>query len=186
MHFNAHSELAGRHAFLSASKYHWTNYDDEKMELTYRRALAAQRGTELHEFAATAIRLKINMPRNTKTLNQYVNDALGFRMTPEQVLFYSVNAFGTADAISFKKGMLRIHDLKTGVTPSSVRQLEVYVAFFCLEYAIKPGEIKIELRLYQNDQIVIHYPEVDDILQIMNRIVAFDRRIEELKVEMLG
>ena len=185
MLFNTHSDLAGRHAFLSASKYHWTNYDDDKLDATYRRALAAQRGTEFHNLAAELIRLKVAMPRNTKTLNQYVNDALGFRMTPEQTLYYSPNAFGTADTISFRKDFLRIHDLKTGTNPSSVTQLEVYAAFFCLEYGIKPGEIKMELRLYQNDQIVIHLPEIDKILHIMNRIVAFDRRIEELKAELL-
>ena len=57
MNFNRHSELNGRHAFLSASKYHWVNYSDEKLETVYATALAAKKGTELHNFAAEAIRL---------------------------------------------------------------------------------------------------------------------------------
>lgn len=183
MNFNKHSELVGKHAFLSASKYHWVNYTDEKLDETYRRALAAQKGTELHEFANQAITLGIKLPRTNKTLNKYVNDAIGFRMDPEQVLFYSVNCFGTADAISFRDNLLRIHDLKTGVTPASIRQLEVYAAIFCLEYGYKPSEINMELRIYQNDEVLIHSPEVHDITFIMNKIINFDRHIDILKAE---
>jgi hypothetical protein len=106
MIFNKHSDLVGRHAFLSASKYHWTNYDEEKLERTYLAALAVQRGNELHAFAHEAIRLGIKLPRNNTTLNMYVNDAIGYRMTPEQLLVYSANCFGTADAIGFKKGLI--------------------------------------------------------------------------------
>ncbi len=186
MLFNNHSNLAGRHAFLSASKYHWTNYDDEKLDGVYRRALAAQKGTELHNFASEAIRLGIKLPRTPKTLNSYVNDAIGFRMTPEQILYYSDNAFGTADAISFRKGMLRIHDLKTGVIAANVRQLEIYMALFCLEYGMKPAQIEAELRLYQNDEIEIFEPDPDDITHIMDKIVTFDRRIDQIRMEQLG
>ena len=186
MLFNTHSELAGKHAFLSASKYHWANYDLEKLDRTYRTALAAQRGTELHEFAAEAIRLGLKLQASQRTINKYVNDAIGFRMIPEQVLFYSVNAFGTADAISFKKDFLRIHDLKTGVNKVNMRQLEIYVALFCLEYGIKPGSIQTELRIYQNDEIFVHTPELDDILQIMDKIVTFDAHIETIRREALS
>ena len=183
MIFNTHSELVGRHAYLSASKYHWTNYTDEKLEATYRTAMAAQRGTELHELASELIRLGVKLPRTQKTLNMYVNDALGYRMEPEQVLAYSINAFGTADAVSFKKNLLRIHDLKTGVTPASMRQLEIYAAFFCLEYKFKPAEIDIELRIYQNDEVQIHNPDPHDVTIIMDRVVTFDKKIELLKLE---
>lgn len=185
MNFNWHSDLEGRHAYLSASKSHWSNYDDEKFDATYRTALAAMLGTQLHAFGAQAIKLGIKLPRSPKTLNQYVNDAIGFRMTPEQVLYYSDNCFGTADAISFRHNFLRIHDLKTGVTATSMRQLEIYAAMFCLEYGIKPGAIAIELRIYQSDDVKILVPEVDDILQIMNTIIQFDTRIDELKAEAL-
>ncbi len=183
MHFNTHYELTGKHAFLSASKYHWVNYDDEKLDKTYMTHQAARRGTELHELAFDLIRLGVKLPRTEKTLNMYVNDALGFRMQPEQMLVYSDNAFGTADAISFKRRLLRIHDLKTGIGKASMKQLEVYAAFFCLEYRIKPGEIEIELRLYQNDSVEIHNPSVDDILHIMDRIITFDNRINILRAE---
>ena len=183
MLFNQHSELAGKHAFLSASKYHWIRYTDEKLEETYKKQLAAQQGTILHDWAAQTITLGIKMARSKTTLNMYVNDAIGYRMTPEQVLYYSDNAFGTADAISFRKGVLRIHDLKTGSSPASMDQLMIYVALFCLEYEIKPGSIEIELRIYQNDEVVVHVPELDDILHIMDRIIAADRRIMELRME---
>lgn len=183
MIFNDHSALVGMHAFLSASKYSWVNYSDSKLVDTYSNFQAAQRGTELHEFAKEAIRLGIKLPKSSKTLNMYVNDALGYRMTPEQVLFYSSNCFGTADAISFKNGLLRIHDLKTGVTPVSMTQLEIYASLFCLEYKVKPSEINVELRIYQNDDIQTHIPEVERLMAIMDKIISFDRIIEELKAE---
>lgn len=186
MNFNSHSELEGRHAFLSASKYHWINYDEEKLARVYFTQLAAQKGTELHEFAFQAIRLGQKLQASKKTLNRYVNDAIGYRMIPEQVLFYSRNAFGTADAISFRKGQLRIHDLKTGVSPTSFHQLEVYTAFFCLEYRMKPAEIDIELRIYQNDDVQVFTPEVDQITHIMDRIITFDKRIEMIREEIVA
>ena len=116
MIWNEHLRLIGSHAFLGASKYHWINYDDRRLKESYKNFLAAAKGTELHEFAATCIRLKQKLPRSTKTLNSYVNDAIQFRMTPEQVLFYSENCYGTADSISFEDNLLRIHDLKTGAS----------------------------------------------------------------------
>lgn len=183
MLFNPHSNLAGQHAFLSASKYHWIRYDEEKLDRVYLLALAAQKGTELHAFAHNAIRLGVKLQSSRKTLNLYVNDAIGYRMTPEQILYYSDNCFGTADAISFRRGLLRIHDLKTGVTPASVHQLEVYAALFCLEYRYKPTEIQIELRIYQNDEAQIYEADPDVITHIMDRIVTFDKRIEAIKKE---
>lgn len=181
MNFNTHYNLEGQHAFLGASKYHWINYDGEKLESTYLKWLAVQRGTELHEFAAEAIRLGIKLPKTTKTLNMYVNDAIGYKLTPEQPLFYSENCFGTADAIGFDKGKLRIHDLKTGVSPTHVHQLEIYAALFCLEYHMQPQDIEIELRIYQDDEVRVYEPEPDDILHIMDKIIDFDKRIERLK-----
>lgn len=183
MNFREHSEYVGTHSFLSASNYHWINYSDEKLDERFLNSLAARRGTELHEFAHHAIRLGIRLPRSPKTLNMYVNDAIGYRMTSEQILFYSPNAYGTADTISFRNNLLRIHDLKTGVTPVKMKQLEVYVAYFCLEYGFKPGAIGMELRIYQNDEIYIHIPELDDIAHIMDKIITFDKRIEQLKAE---
>lgn len=181
MNFNEHGQLKGCHAFLSASKYHWVNYDEEKLAATYSNFLAVQKGTKLHDFAAQCIELGQKLPKSKKTLNMYVNDAIGFRMTPEQVLYYSDNCFGTADAISFRDGLLRIHDLKTGVTPAHMEQLMIYAALFCLEYRMKPAEIGMELRLYQSDEILIHEPEVDEIVPIMDKIVSFDKLIQRIK-----
>nr|DAJ24645.1 MAG TPA: Protein of unknown function (DUF2800) [Caudoviricetes sp.] len=183
MRFNNHSQLNGAHAFLSASKYHWLNYSPDKLIESFRTSQAAAKGTRLHELAAEHIRLKMRMPRNKVTFNNYVNDAIGFRMTPEQVLFYSVNCFGTADAISFDKGLLRIHDLKTGVHPAKVDQLMIYAALFCLEYDERPGAINYELRIYQNDDIQVANPEGEDIARIMDTIIQFDKLIEKIKEE---
>ena len=111
----------------------------------------------------------------------YVNDAIGYAMTPEQVLYYSDNCYGTTDAISFRDNFLRIHDLKTGETPAHIEQLEVYAALFCLEYHYKPSDIGIELRLYQFDDVFVETPTPDIIVPIMDRIVTFDKIIDEIK-----
>lgn len=110
-----------------------------------------------------------------------MNDAIGFNMSTEVVLFYSERFFGTADAISFRNNMLRIHDLKTGRRPVHIEQLEIYAALFCLEYKIKPSEIKMELRIYQNDEILVHEPTAEDILPIMNKIIHVDKMLQKLK-----
>lgn len=181
MNFNEHSDLAGQHAFLSASNYHWINYDVDKLVEVFRNSQAARRGTELHAFAHQAITLGIKLPRSGKTLNMYVNDALGFHMTTEQALVYSRNCYGTADAIAFSKNTLRIHDLKTGVIPGSIHQLEIYAALFCLEYDTKPDKIEIELRIYQNDDIQVAFPKTAMITQLMSTIRYFDQVIESLR-----
>ena len=181
MNWNRHSELIGSHAFLSASKYHWINYEPDKLADSYNNFLATQKGTELHEFASQCIRLGQKLPAKKKTLNLFVNDAIGYKMESEQVLFYSENCYGTADAISFRNKLLRIHDLKTGKVLAHMEQLMVYAALFCLEYRVKPGEISIELRLYQNDEVVYYNPEVDEIAVIMDKIVTFDKIIRQIK-----
>lgn len=175
----------GSHAFLGASKYSWLNYDEEKLRTVYLNHLATLRGSRLHEFACECIKLKQKLPRTNQTLNMYVNDAIGFNMTPELPLYYSPNCYGTTDAISFKekKSFLRIHDLKTGVTQASLHQLEIYAALFCLEYDIKPGDIEMELRIYQNDAILVGNPKADAILPIMDKIVIFDKVMNSIKEE---
>ena len=181
MNFNKHSAFEGLHAFLGASKYHWINYDTEKLTQAYRKFLATQKGTQLHEFARQCILLRQKLPKSKKTLNMYVNDAIGFRMVPEQVLFYSENCFGTADAIRFQDGELRIHDLKTGEIKAHMEQLEIYAALFCLEYQVRPSEIEMELRIYQNDEILISNPNADVIVPIIDKIVTFDKIIRKLR-----
>lgn len=178
MTFKSHSDIAGQHAFLGASKYHWLGYDEEKLRASYQKFRAAQRGTELHEFAKECIRLGIRLPNTKRTLNMYVNDAISFKMSPEVILFYSYNSYGQADAISFRRGLLRIHDLKTGVTPASMNQPLIYSALFCLEYRINPENIRTELRIYQDDAVLADRPDPERIRFVMDRIVAFDKIIE--------
>lgn len=183
MNFRKHLELIDKHAFLGASNYHWLNYSDDKLVDTYYKKLATQRGTELHAFAAQCIRLGQKLPNKRLTLNMYVNDAIGYRMTPEQPLYFSDNCFGTADSIAFNKKLLRIHDLKTGTTPASMNQLFIYDALFCLEYEINPNDISFENRIYQLDDVITYSPEQEQILYIMEKIRSFDRIIETIRLE---
>lgn len=183
MIFNKHSNLEGQHAFLGASKYHWINYDEEKIAESYSSFLATQKGTVLHEFAAQCIRLGQKLPKSQKTLNMYVNDAIGYKMIPEQILYYSENCFGTADAIVFRNNLLRIHDLKSGQIPAHIEQLEIYAALFCLEYKVKPADIEMELRLYQHNEVIVHNPTAEDIVPIIDKIITFDKVISRIQNE---
>lgn len=184
MHFRKHSaDLVGRHAALSPSQYHWINYSEEKMARRFATAQAAARGDRLHKLAHDLIREREKLPRSKKTLNMYVNDAIGFKMTPEVMLYYSENFFGTADVIAFRQNKLYIFDLKTGVSPTSVHQLECYAALFCLEYEMNPFEIGIELRIYQNNEIETWDADPDTIMHIMEKGKLFDKLIRAWQAE---
>lgn len=184
MDFNKHSDLSGRHAVLSPSSYHWLRYDLETLESRVLKAMAAKEGTRLHQFAQDAIELQVPLHNDPPTtLGTYVNDAIEFGMTAEQPLRYSNNAFGTADAISFKNDYLRIHDLKTGHIPGNFDQLRIYVAYFCLEYVISPHLIGIELRLYQGNEVIVDTPYPSVIAQIMDKVIYFDQEIERIRRE---
>ena len=131
---------------------------------------------------------KVKLENNRRTLNMYVNDAIDLGMTPEQPLYYSDNCFGTADAILYEDKMLRIHDLKTGVTTvtdksGKLPQLEIYAALFFLEYDLDLRDTDIELRVYQNDDIIVERPYIEDIAPIMDKIISFDKLIEQIKRE---
>ena len=178
MVFNRHPNYEGLHAPFGASRSSWLRYNDEKAVQVYQNIRAAEMGTRLHEWAKSTIDLGIKQPRSKKTIYAYVNDAIGFKMDTEVVLFYSEKFFGTADAISFRNNFLRIHDLKSGVTPVHIEQLEIYAALFCLEYKVKPSSIKIELRIYQNDEILVHEPTPEDIINIMDKIVRLNKILE--------
>lgn len=183
MIFNRHSKLEGLHAPFSASNSAWLRYSDEKLMNSYVTKKASEMGTILHAWAKTTIDLGIKQPKSKKTLYAYVNDAIGFKMSTEVVLYYSDYFFGTADAISFRNNCLRIHDLKTGKTKVEMEQLLVYTALFCLEYKIKPGDIDIELRIYQNDEVLYHKPTAEEILPIMDKIVHSTKILESIDKE---
>lgn len=200
MKFASHPELDGKHSFLSPSGYHWIRYDDDKILDKLDTHMMAMYGTRLHNIAAELIDVGILQVDNGTTFNTYVNDAIGFMMKPEVLLMASYNAFGTADAISFrrerpddKKMTLRIHDLKTGAGKTSMDQLRIYAAFFCIEYQVNPNDIEIELRIYQNDSVQILNPYMEEgqdlraeILTIMGRTEHFDNIITKRRMAALG
>lgn len=186
MQFNNHYKLAGLHAPFTASSSAWLRYDDNKAIEVYENRKAAEMGTKLHAWAKETIDLGIKQPRSKKTIYAYVNDAIGFKMSTEVVLYYSERFFGTADAISFRNNMLRIHDLKTGKggkIENHMEQLEIYAALFCLEYKVKPGEIDMELRVYKNDEVLVHNPTAEDIAPIMDRIIHLNKLLAKYEGE---
>ncbi|AWN03320.1 Cas4 family exonuclease [Microbacterium phage Camille] len=190
--FNDHWKQEGKHAFMSASQYHWINYDEEKLRNRFKTAMAAALGSRKHDLAKELIEMGIKLPDTGQTLNSYVNDCIGYRMQPEVILYYSDNCFGTADAISFrinpktKKMRLRVFDLKTGETKASEKQLWIYIALFCLEYDVDINEIEVDARIYQND--LIHEFEIEPtiILEIMELIKRNDIIINEEREEALA
>ena len=184
MNFNKHSTLEGLHAPFSPSQSSWLRYDDDKALDIYANKKAAEMGTRYHAWAKETIDLGIKQPRSKRTLYAYVNDAIGFKMNTEVVLYYSPRFFGTADSISFRNNMLRIHDLKTGKLPVHMEQLEVYAALFCLEYKVNPGDIDMELRIYQKDEVIVHNPTAEDILPIMDKIIHLDKLLEKFDEEV--
>ena len=133
----------------------------------------------MHEFAQRAIKLGQRQPRGARTINEYINDAIGYRMSPEVVLYYSDHIFGTADAIGFRHDVLRVFDLKTGDNPAKMAQLEIYCAIFCLEYNVDPFKIQFDCRIYQSNEIDKHAPTAENIKHIMDKIVAFDQILDE-------
>jgi hypothetical protein len=183
MRFNIHKNLSGLHAPFSPSQSAWLRYDDEKAMKVFANRKAAEMGTRLHAWAKDTIDLGMKQPESKKTICAYINDAIGFKMSTEVVLYYSDRFFGTADAICFRDGVLRIHDLKTGEKPASIEQLEVYAALFCLEYRIKPSDIEIQLRLYQRNEVICHNPSAEEIVPIMDKIVHLNKLLERLEEE---
>lgn len=186
MKFNEHWNLRGQHAFLSPSDPSWLHYDAEKLVKKRKAELAKQEGTELHELAERLIKKKRRLPEGGDYFDEYVNDAIGFRMEPEVILYYSKLCFGCADTIKFdeKYKILRVHDLKTGATKPHHEQLETYCALYCLEYDVRPSDIEFECRIYQkNKPIDIWHPGSDIIFPIMNTIVSDDRYLRDVLEE---
>lgn len=203
MIFNEHTKLIGQHAFLGASAYHWLRWDDKTLEERYFGQFAQVMGIALHELAKDLITNRIKLAKTDKKivditlaklliprgaynaeeilidLMAFVNDAIGFRMKTEVLLFYSLYCFGTTDAIVFDEfnKILRIHDYKSGITKAKMDQLMIYVALFCLEYKKNPFDLHIELRIYQSGEVVVFVPEPTEIEGIMGLIVAKNKII---------
>lgn len=207
MQWKDYSHLKGSHAFCGASNCSWRNYDVEKLLLAKERSYATTIGTKLHEYAAANIAEKFKILKTDKrsilrfltvenhipqsavdidrlfpNLMNYVNDMISFRMDPEVVLYYSPDFYGTTDAISYENDVLRIADLKTGVTPASFVQLENYAAFFCLNYKVKPSQLKkLEFRIYQNNEIMCAEPNPEIISPIINQIITFNNVLMDVE-----
>lgn len=180
MSSNPYSKYKGQHAPFSPSQPYWLRYDEQKLLEVYRSLKAAELGTRLHALAAEHIDMRISMPKNKKTLNAYVNDSIGMRMSPEEVVFYSPRFFGTADALRFdeKRAKLYINDLKTGRTKPHMEQLWIYAALFCLEKGIRPGDLEIITKLYFQDDVIEDNPTTEDIVGISDKIRSFDKVLE--------
>lgn len=217
MNYNKHSDLEGKHALLGASKSSWLNKTDAQIFEMYAKSYATDIGTALHDVARKHIKHRIKLNKAAKrevflslvedyyipafaiengmdydavfdNMIAYINDSIGYRMVPEQVLYFSPNCFGTVDAISeldsaIMRHKLQIHDLKTGTTPVHIEQLEIYAALFCLEYNVKPGDLDFELRIYQTlqDEVLVHNPDVDDIAHIMDKITSIDKKLNKIR-----
>lgn len=182
MRFNKHLNLPGDHAFLSPSSYHWINYTPDRLAERWTAQQASMYGVAQHQYAQEQIEAG-RLSDFAGILGMYINDCIRDRMATEQVLYYSENCFGTADAISFRYNTLRIRDLKTGLIKGSVHQLEVYAALFCLEYDKDPFNSKIELSIYQEPEVIVYEADPEDIMFIMERIQEFDKIINQLKIE---
>ena len=190
MNFNKHLELEGKHALLSPSKPYWLNYSQDQMRNYVRSQRAAAEGTELHDIAAKLIQKGLKLRGSTQTLVAYVNDAIGYGMTPEVALKYSDTCFGHTDAIAFDHGILRVHDLKTGSGPVHMEQLEIYAALFLLEYerayGVNPLNTKVNLRIYQNDDIQEFTPDKDRVEEIIYGIKEKDGWVQDSIREVEG
>lgn len=212
MIWNEHSDLKGKHAVLGASQHAWLNDDDKKLVQRYFNSYATEIGTAVHEYAGKRIYRRMGLLDNISEKNAllmyllekdipwraieidrlfynvlpYVNDAIGYKMRVEQPLWYSDLSFGTADAISYSRNVLRIHDLKTGLSPASMDQLMVYAGWFYLEYKkqINFQKSKTELRIYQNQEVLCYTPTNQDISGIMEKIVHGSVTIENEIVEV--
>lgn len=194
MILNQHLELEGKHAVFGGSNWRWINYEnDEDFIRALISRQATEIGTGVHSYARKHISrgFKVGNTKDAKNdlllylledcgipeyaidisslfdnMRNYINDAVGFHMTPEVPIKFADNVFGTADALIFSDGTLRIHDLKTGYTPAHMEQLMIYAAFYCLEYRVKPMDISYVLRIYQNNEIWEEVPDPMDIQRI--------------------
>jgi hypothetical protein len=183
MDWKTYSHLSNTHSFLSPSKHYWLNYDNEKLIETFRNHKRAALGTRLHSLAAELITLARIQPQTSEAFNSFVNDAIGFGMKAEVLLYYSPRCYGTADAISYQKGVLRVHDLKTGlnpVSPGAIKQPLIYAALFCLDYTVDPSDMDlVNLRIYQNEEVMEYEPSRQELERVVKRIIDADRILQK-------
>lgn len=213
MNFIKHSDKVGKHAMLSASSWRWIDDDREGLLKRITSQYATVVGDILHKIACEHIRFSIKLNKYDKknvilrllsegippmvldrmgidsmfdNLLSYVNDCIGYKMTPEVVLMYSDLMWATTDAIIFdeREHFLRIHDLKSGVTQAHMEQLLIYEGLFCLEYQVSPEDVNSELRIYQSNQIIYLEPTPEEVRGVMDQIVTGDQLLREIKQEV--
>ena len=143
MNYETYSNLVGKHAMFSPSSTNLLDKDNQYIVGFWARKFIPEIGTALHDIARAHIKNSIKLTKYTKSevllalidtykiplpvikraidfddkyknLMIYVNDAIKYRMIPEQILYFSKLIFGTADAISAlddieRTGVLRIH-----------------------------------------------------------------------------
>jgi hypothetical protein len=201
--WNDHHQLAGKHALMGGSNYHWLNWTNDNFEDHFFSMFSTEMGTALHELASSCIKSGTRLNKGDRhivdltlyragipasefdteailqNLIPFVNDAIGFHMDSEVILYYSQYCFGTADAVSMddKNRILRVHDYKSGSTTAHMEQLMIYAALFCLEYHRHPKNFVTKLRIYQNMEIVESVPDPSEIESIMNLIIERNARV---------
>lgn len=145
-----------KHAMFSPSEKSWVNYDRDKIVARYDQVMAVERGTQLHEFAATAIKLKMLLDPSMGVIADYVQDCITLNVETEQEVIYTPEINGTADAIKYDpyENRLYVFDLKTGQSKASIVQLQIYAAIWCAYNGKNPLSMKFDLRIYHNQ-----YPE---------------------------
>lgn len=207
MMWNDHHLLEGKHAFMGGSNYHWLNWTDDNFEDRYYSHFATDMGTALHQLASDCIKSRTKLNKGDRhiidltlykvgipasafdteaillNLMPFINDAIGYHLDSEILLYYSPYCFGTADAIGFdeRNRILRIHDYKSGSTVAHMEQLMIYAALFCLEYHKHPKDFEIVLRIYQNMDILELIPQPAQIETIMNLIIERSSRIDKFR-----
>lgn len=203
MRWNDHSNLKNTHALFSPSTGGWEKYDQDRLQERYYTSFATTIGTAIHDEAMWHINkkilvkatakgeLKLSLYKNPsipddiidvldfdpifKNYMAYVNDAIGYRMDAEVILYSNDLCYGTTDAISYSNDFLRIHDLKTGVTPAHMEQLFKYAALFCHEYKTDPHKIDMEFRIYQLNDIIVANPTGDDIMPFIDQVTQINK-----------
>ena len=196
-------ETNNAHALFAPSQPSWLRYENEDQIISRLKSYYAQAiGTLVHEKAKSCIERRKKLNKNSSILLElyllenkipeaiidiqdlypnfmlYVNDCISMKMLPEQKLAYSEYCFGTADAVSFKKNLLRINDLKTGKLQAKMDQLKSYAGLFCLQNDIKPSAIKTELRIYQFGEANLYSPSAEELQDVMDRIVVTSNIVE--------
>lgn len=178
------------HSFASGNIKAYESYDEENLDDVrkgFRNYVRGRYPLDQDKTASLAFMFLDNMryvpEESWLSVAQFINDGCQYKMNSEQPLWYSDNAFGTTDAISFYRNKLRIHDLKTGDTPAKLMQLNIYAALFCLEYHKQPDQIKIELAIYQFGNVTKESPDPKDIRDLMDLIVEDDRVLNLMSLD---